>query len=123
MEPLGKAKFCLSRRIEEYYFEEESFGENQNKEDSEDDYSAIYNIIHQRALNRTRKCEIENRVGAFYDQQKPVALNFTSDSVYATSSDLSSKLHRSSASFNQQARPSSASFNRRRFDVLSSNVN
>lgn len=123
MEQFGKAKkFCLSRRIEEYYFEE-SFGENQSKEDSDDDYSTIYNLIHQRALKRTRKCEIENRVGAFYDQQKPAALNFTSDSVYASSDASSKSLHRSSVSFNQQARSASTSFNRRRFDVLSSNVN
>lgn len=120
MEQYGKAKFCLSRRIEEYYFEEEaSFGAHPNKEDSEDDYSHIYDLIHQRALNRTRKVEIQNRVGAFYDQQAPVSLNVTADSVYA--SDQSSKLHRSS--FAQATRPSSTSFNRKRFDVLSNNVN
>ena len=120
MEQLGKAKFCLSRRIEEYYFEAESFGEN--RADSEDDCSEIYNIIHQRALKRSRKVEIQDRLGAFYDQQQPAALNFTSDSVYASHSDLSTKLHRSS-SFVQHPGPNSNSFNRRRFDVLANNVN
>ena len=120
MEQFGKAKFCLSRRIEEYYFEEEaSFGANQNKEDSDDDYSQIYDLIHQRALKRTRKVEIQDRLGAFYDQQEPPAsLDVTTDSVYASDPQIS-KLH----SFAQETRPTSASFNRKRFDVLSNNVN
>ena len=106
-------KFCLSRRVEEYYFEEEE------EEESDEDISTICNIIHQNALNRSRKLEIRNRLQNVIYKQQPFNCTSDGDSVYATSSssEFSSNLH---ASSNFQ---SSNSFNRKRFNLLSNNLN
>lgn len=99
-----KAKFCLST-IEEYYFEE-----SVDRFDEDDDYSSIFRLFHQRALNRSKKAEIQNKVQGVFSQQ--ACLDYAQDdsSVYSTPDSSNLKLN-------------STSFNQRKYDLVHNQVN
>lgn len=54
----GKKKFRLTKRVEEYRFIESESSEQSN---SEEEYSSICKIFHQKALKRSRQLEIEEK--------------------------------------------------------------
>lgn len=58
METGRRKKFCLSKRVEEYHFIESESSEQSN---SEEDYTSICKIFHQKALKRSRQLEIEEK--------------------------------------------------------------
>lgn len=58
METGRRKKFCLTKRVEEYRFIESESSEQSN---SEEDYSSICKIFHQKALKRSRQLEIEEK--------------------------------------------------------------
>lgn len=116
-----KAKFCLSRRVEEYYFEESLDDQNDSQNDSLNDseYATICKLIHQRALNRTKKLEIKNRLNGYFNQRQINNTNYTSDgdSLYTSSSNSQlSQIQQNS--FDPKA---SLSFKRKKFDLIQNN--
>lgn len=59
METGRRKKFCLSKRVEEEYHFIES--ESDELSNSEEDYTSICKIFHQKALKRSRQLEIEEK--------------------------------------------------------------
>ena len=86
MESSGRKKFCLSKRVEEYHFIESESDELSN---SEEDYSSICKVFHQKALKRSRQLEIEEK---FKNQFQRTSNNtISSDDDYSTTNTYSTR--------------------------------
>lgn len=102
-----KAKFCLSRCVEEFYFEEDG------NDSCSDDYSRICQIFHQNALTRSQQTEIQNKIQNVFNQQS-YQFNYTSDG---------NSLHTSNSELSSISRPNLSSFNRMKYDLVHNQVN
>lgn len=80
----GRKKFCLSKRVEEYhYIESESEESN-----SEEDVSSIFQILHQKALKKSKQLEIEEKVQDELERRKAsFAANYAHQSSNNTSEE------------------------------------
>lgn len=94
METSRRKKFCLSKRVEEYHFIESESDELSN---SEEDYSSICKIFHQKALKRSKKLEIEEKFKNEFERReasiaKYAQLNaISSDEDYSTTNNYSTR--------------------------------
>jgi len=111
----AKAKFRLSTRIEEYYFEE-SVNEEQSDNDSlENDCSSIFKVFHQRALKSSRQAELKRNVMNNYEN----IFNQHNDYNYLEyTNDDSTHYSNQSAELRN-----STSLNEKKYDLIHNRIN
>ena len=84
METGRRKKFCLSKRVEEYHFIESESDEQSN---SEEDYTSICKIFHQKALKRSRQLEIEEKFKNEFQRREASIAQYPQMQSNAASSD------------------------------------
>ena len=98
METGRRKKFCLSKRVEEYHFIESESSEQSN---SEEDYSSICKVFHQKALKRSRQLEIEEKFKNEFQRREAAIAQYpqliSSDEDCSTSNTYSTRASSSRA--------------------------
>lgn len=86
METSRRKKFCVSRRVEEYQYIESGSEEEAN---SEEDFASFCKLLHQKALKRSKKLEIQEKFKNEFQLRQDSFARFRQLNQSSISSDYS----------------------------------
>jgi len=105
----GRKKFCLSKRVEEYHYIESDSSDEESIED--DNISSIFQIIHQKALKRSKQLEIKEKVqNEYQSREKSYQANYQQSSSNNTSEEFENETVQNNYSTRQNSRSNQHGF-------------